>query len=101
MFHDERAWTKASPASIEICFALMLHESLVVSKGPVAVSLEVSMASLSSPGHRQDRTTALPKQRDEHKSVHFCPSTAPFKERERERVSTGRTSFVWLAQVCY
>lgn len=39
----------ALPVSFEICFTLMLHESLVVSKGPVAVSLEVSMTSLSSP----------------------------------------------------
>lgn len=45
----------ALPVSLEICFAPMLHESLVVSKGPVAVSLEVSMSSLSSPLLRQDK----------------------------------------------
>lgn len=40
----------AIPVSSEVCFTPRLHVSLVVSKGPVVESLEVSISSLSSPG---------------------------------------------------
>lgn len=43
------------PVSLEIRFTPKLHESLVVSKGPVVVSLEVSISSLSSSRRRQNK----------------------------------------------
>lgn len=45
----------AIPISSEICFSPKLHVSLVVSKGPVVLSLEVSISSLSSPVRGRDK----------------------------------------------
>lgn len=91
---------KALPVSFEICFTLMLHESLVVSKGPVAASLEVSMTSLSSPRFSQDKLRCYETDY-EYKSVNFSLSTASFKKKKEKKgarqVSLDHTSFFLLA----